>query len=280
MGCLPESGGCERHRTDPFVAHLNAIEGSRFIHQACLDRLHRNSPQPEALYSDSNCDRDLVIERKTVAWPVDYAARHRNDHFIAETLSENLSELAECYPLSIDLENALRMSHAELSAFAREISNSVRSDINSVLTGGVTGSSKAGRSWRCFLDPEDRADSGAPSTGLIVRWTVADEWVSPDRLPQGLVNQIQRLFRTTVEKFRNYPRARGILLLDPHGAIRFTGDWWWARAFETVPVPPKIAEVWLATYDWVTDFEQGWIFERLHSLHKHPPPSPPHEKPG
>lgn len=69
-----------------------------------------------------------------------------------------------------------------------------------------------------------------------------------------------------MENFWDYPNARRVLLLDVHGPIRHAGDWWWARAFKTVPVPKEIAEVWLATFDWVTDFEQGWIFEGLHPL--------------
>lgn len=52
MSCMATSGGCERHRTDPFVNHLNGTEGSRYRHEACLDRLHWDSPQPEALYVD------------------------------------------------------------------------------------------------------------------------------------------------------------------------------------------------------------------------------------
>lgn len=265
MGCLPESGGCERHRTDPFVVHLNEVEGSLFIHRACLDRLYRDSPQPEALYSDSRSGDELVIERKTVVWPSDYAARHRNDHFIAERLFEELGPLAEGHALSIHLHPAARMSRNELIAFAREISDTVRAASNSLFAGRTIGSSKADRRWICFLDPEERPDD-EPATGLIVSWTESAEMLSPDNLPTELAAQIRRLFQDTVEKFRNYPSARGMLLLDPYGAIRYTGSWWWARAFRTVPVPEGIAEVWLAAYDWVTNGEEGWTFERLHHL--------------
>lgn len=264
MGCMPEPGGCERHRTDPFVNHLNAVSGSRFLHRACLDRLHRESPQPEALYSDGVDGADLVIERKTVVWPLDYAARHRNDHFIAEGLSKGLREVAEGRPLSIHLAPAPRMPRTELSEFVREITGSVIANVNAVLAGRTISSCRDGRRWSCLLDPDEREACDEPETGLIVRWTQPDHLVSPDRLPEDLAAHIRELFEGTVEKFRSYPEARGILLLDPYGAIRYTSDWWWSRAFQTVPVPSEITEVWLAAYDWLTDHEQGWIFERVH----------------
>jgi hypothetical protein len=218
------------------------------------------------MYSDSGTGSELVIECKSVIWPSDYAARHRNDHIIAEALSKELGELADALPLSIDLELAPRILHDELLAFAREVSDAVRSSINSLLAGRAIGPRTGGRRWTCFLDPEDRdPDFDDPATGLIVRWTQPGI-VSPDNLPKRLAGEIQRLFHATVAKFRSYPKARGILLLDPYGSIRYTGEWWWARAFKTVPVPEEIAEVWLARFDWVTDFEEGWSFERLHSL--------------
>lgn len=264
MSCMPTSGGCERHRTDPFVNHLNETEGSRYSHEACLDRLHRDSPQPEALYVDPGSGSELVIERKTVVWPLDYAARHRTDHFIADVLSRELRDVAEGRPLSIYLDPAALMPRDELSVFAHEIAHSVTLDMGAILSGRTIGSRQSGRRWSCFLDPEERSASDEPESGLIVRWIQRDEHVSPDALPAGLVEQLRRLFQSTVGKFRNYSGARGILLLDPYGAIRYSGGWWWSRAFGAVRVPGEVAEVWLATYDWVADFEEGWIFERLY----------------
>jgi len=216
------------------------------------------------LYSDPGSRADLIIERKTVVWPLNYAARHRNDHFIAEALSEELREIAENRPLSIQLEPAPLMSRDDLSAFVREIADSINSALSTVLAGRTIGSGKMGRRWICLLDQEEREASDEPETGLIVRWSQRNELVCPDSLPDDLADHIRRLFDSTVEKFLGYPRARGVLLLDPYGSIRYTGDWWWSRAFKTVPVPREIAEVWLATYDWLTDLDQGWTFERVH----------------
>lgn len=265
MTCMPESGGCERQRTEPFVDYINEAEGSKFEHQACLDRLHRDSPQPEALYADATSGAELVIERKSVMWPLDYAARHRNDHHLAELLFDRLGEVAADRPISIDLEPASRMTRLELRAFADEIADAIDSVMNEILDGRTIGSLEPGRSWRCSLDPEERAFSDAPPRGLILRWSQPNDAISPDSLPTELACHIRGLFSATVEKFRGYPLARGILLLDPYGSLRHAGDWWWRRAFETVSVPNEIAQVWLATYDWLTETEQGWIFDRLHT---------------
>jgi len=264
MSCLPESGGCERPQTEPFVAHLNRLEGSGFAHEACLDRLHRESPQPETLYFDPNTGGTLVIERKTVVWPPDYVARHRNDHLIAEALSEALCDLAHEAPLSVHLNPAPRRPVSELVSFAREVAESIRSSIDAIRKGRTVGSNRPGRRWRCYLDPEDRAMSDEPLTGLMIRWTGPDEFLPPDHLPSRLIDEIRRVLRKTVEKFRGYHGARGILLLDPYGCIQYTDNRWWSRAFQLAPVPSAIAEVWLATYDWLTDLEEGWIFERVH----------------
>lgn len=69
MSCLPESGGCERQRTDPFVIYLNSVEASNYTFAECLERIHRNKPQPEVLYVQQGTNRKLVIERKSLVWP-------------------------------------------------------------------------------------------------------------------------------------------------------------------------------------------------------------------
>jgi hypothetical protein len=264
MGCLPESGGCERHRTDPFVAYLNKLEGAEFIHQACLDVLYRSSPQPEALYSDCSTGAEIVIERKTVVWPQDYAVHHQNDHLIADSLSEKLRDLAHGQPLTVHLDQAPRMRRTELSSFAHEVAESIRASMTSILEGNVIGSNLDGGRWSCCLDPEQRAAADEPATGLIIRWTYPDETPNTEQLPAELVDKVRGVFASTVIKFRNYAHARGILLLDPHGSIRYTGEWWWSGVFAVAPVPSSIADVWLAQYNWVTEHEQGWIFERIY----------------
>lgn len=72
MTCIPQSGGCERPFTEAFVEHLNQTGGFRYVHRACLDVASSQAPQPEALYEDSGRNMQLVIERKSISWPIDY----------------------------------------------------------------------------------------------------------------------------------------------------------------------------------------------------------------
>ena len=150
-------------------------------------------------------------------------------------------------------------------AFAKEIAEAVRGSIQHIRDGYRLGSDVSGRRWSCCLDGEERAVSeGEPSTGLGVRW--CSPWsglLLPDEVPALFREEVQRLLASTVEKFRGYPNARGILLLDPHGSIRYTGDRWLSRVLQVASVPCAIGEVWLAIHDWVPDQDQGWTFERL-----------------
>ena len=266
MGCLPESGGCERQRTDPFVAHLNQLENTQFIHQACLDVLDRRSPQPEALYRDCNTGLELVIERKTVVWPSDYAARHRNDHLVADILSEMLHDLAQGEPLTIHLDQLPRMRVSDLSSYANEIAEAIRTSMPSILAGRIIGSDRIVGSWRCNLDLEERMESDEPTTGLILRWPYRMDVPSIDQLPTGLVKAVRSVFDTTVIKFGKYAHARGILLLDPHGSLQHGDELWWSNMFKIAPVPLSIAEVWLGSYIWVSDSEEDWFFRRIHKI--------------
>ena len=93
MPCLPGSGGCEKPFTDVLVAHLNRIEGAHYVHEACLDVADKTVPQPEALYLDSESGSQLVIERKSISWPVDYTYRHKNDHAVGELFAQGLRDL-------------------------------------------------------------------------------------------------------------------------------------------------------------------------------------------
>jgi hypothetical protein len=266
MTCLPVSGGCERHLTDPFVECLNDSQGTCFAYQTCFHHIN-NEPQPEALYSATDTGARLVIERKSVVWPLNYVKRHQNDHLVAAILSEGLRELADLQPLSIRLEPSGLMSRKELESFARDIVASVRSSMDTLRTGRVLGSQRAGRSWTCNVD-FDRDPSDGPLTGLIVRWPEPLESIRAEALPAQLTQKLLKLLDSTVKKFSGYPDARRILLLDPHGSIRHKDGSWWHRALK--PLPTAIPEIWLGIHDWVTDFDQGWEFEQVFPIRGEP----------
>lgn len=264
MGCLPESGGCERQRTDPFVKHLNELEGKHFAHETCLDRVYRNSPQPEALYIDTDTAEQLVIERKTLVWPHDYPARHKNDHFVADLLLKGLKDLTSNAPYTIELEVGLVGRRDDLTAFAHHITTVIRERFHDIQRGQIIGAAQVGRRWRFFREKSSwREGEDAPDTGLIVRWYPEETLDLASAPPEELLADISRLFASCIRKFQAYLHARRILLIDQNGDFEYLGEFWWAGVFKALPPPSGIPEIWMGTRDWITDWEQDWFFEKL-----------------
>jgi hypothetical protein len=215
MGCLPDSGGCERQRTDPFVSYLNELEGKHFSHEKCLDRVYRNSPQPEALYIDTDTAEQLVIERKTLVWPHDYVARHKNDHFVADLLIEGLQDLTSKAPYDIELEEGLAGPRDDLIAIANHITTVVRERFPEVERGRIIGAAQSGRRWRFFRGNSAwRREDGQPEKGLVVQWHLKETLDQVSAPPTELLAEVSRLFETCVQKFQAYLHTRRILLID------------------------------------------------------------------
>lgn len=275
MGCLPDSGGCERQRTDPFVSYLNELEGKHFSYEKCLDRVYRNSPQPETLYTDPYTAEQLVIERKTLVWPLDYPARHRNDHFVADLLMEGLKDPISKSLYTIELEVGLLRRPDDLVAFAKHITTVVRKRLPEVEGGRIIGEASSDCRWRFFRGNLDYwGEDGQPERGLVVEFPFHETFGLINALPKELIAEISRLFESCVQKFQPYLHARRILLIDQYGDLRSLGNLWWERVLKVLPVPSEIPECWMATYDWVTDWEEDWIFEKLN------PKSSPQEEDG
>ena len=272
MTCLPESGGCERQRTDSFVSYLNELENSHFSHDRCLDRIFRNSPQPEALYIETGFAKSLVIERKSVVWPTDYVVLHKNDHFVASLLIEGLRDLTANLPYGIRLEAGASSRGSDLTVFASQIVNSVREGFSGVERGETIGSTISGRKWRFFQeDPSWRKEDGEPEYGLVVRW-YSDETRDQVSDPTvKLLADVSRLFDSCVRKFQNYLSARRILLVEQYGGLQYLGKLFWMHLFETLPPPLEISEIWRGGRDWITDLKEDWVFEKLYPTSAHQP---------
>jgi len=268
MACLPESGGCERVRTDPFVHFLNRTEGKNFTHDECLDVAHQNSPQPspqpEASYVDTESSERLVIERKSLVWPPDYAKKHKNDHHVAEAISRGLRTLSNGKAFAIQLPPGLDGTRPELDTFAQHVVITVQSQFSTVQAGKVVRGQHAGWSWLFFAeDPALRMEFGEPEDGVIARWQVPandDLIIQP---PTELSSELSRLLKSCARKFQQYLQARRVLIIDPQGDIQHLGESWLARLLESVSLPVEIGEIWTGSYEWVTDIVQDWVFEKV-----------------
>lgn len=143
MPCLPESGGCERPYTDVLVAHLNRVENAHYTHRSCLDVADRTVPQPEALYVDSESGRQLVIERKSISWPVDYPRRHKNDHAVSDLFARELRDLTVDDLYEIRLPMLMVGKREELLSNAAEAVKQIRAKWPAISTGSIL----EGQSW-------------------------------------------------------------------------------------------------------------------------------------
>src|SRR5882762_1586891 len=123
MSCIQTSGGWERTFTEPFVEHLNKTEDCRYVHHACLDQDSKN-PQPEALYVDSDKGQ-LVIERKSISWPIDYPYGHKKDHLVAQRFSEELGVLPPDDLYELKLPMLIEGKEQEVLAFAAKAAQQV-----------------------------------------------------------------------------------------------------------------------------------------------------------
>jgi hypothetical protein len=75
-----------------FVSHYNRERGTAFSLTECLDILTIGPAapkQPEVLLTDKLSGRQMVIERKSVVWPLDYIRNEENFHLFAELICES-----------------------------------------------------------------------------------------------------------------------------------------------------------------------------------------------
>lgn len=268
MGCLPDSGNCERHHTDAFIIILNEIDNREYRHVACLDQIYRNTPQPEALYKDQRTREDLVVERKTVFWPEDYILRHKNDHHLMELIASSTSDIFTDATYELTLPYLIAMSQKELEIFSSNIVNGIRKNLSNVENMELINKIECGYKWLFRkLHPCDSEDFGL-AKGLVVNWKV--DAIDPDigdssyAIPK-LRPQLTKIYLSCHTKFANYRNARRVLLLDQQGDLGYMNTKWWLNIFSELEPSSSISEIWSGLYVTVTEEgEWGWIFRKLY----------------
>jgi len=267
MSCLPESGGCERPFTDAFVDFLNRNRGTHYVHRACLDRDSR-VPRPEALYVDAQTNLNLVIERKSISWPIDYPYRHSNDHFVFDVLSQALKglKLNDLYEVRFPM--LIRGKREELRPFVLVAADAIRANWTKVASGAALKQQVSADWWWGFRRvPEPEREDNSPPTGLQVTWVGRsmglDHYLDPAKLPDDLALALRKIYSACVAKFAAYADAKRVLVLDPHGDLRHQPIDWWKELWSALPPATEIEEIWSGIFDYVDDESQDWQFERL-----------------
>lgn len=242
MSCLPETGGCERFKTDPFVNYLNAEEETSYQYEQCLDRSDRNNSQPETLYRDRNNAQTLVIERKTVVWPIDCVERHKIEHDVSELIQSKLNGkfLDDYYQLQLPSIGPLKPKKRERELFATKIVEEVLRKAQPAQP-VCRDSSLMGYGFTRLDPSEVEPDQGR---GITICWSGPPiEHIDPNNLPEKLDKQISCIFDACRKKFQPYMNARRILIVEPQGNLCFIGPEWWSVVFHAKMPPIQISEV-------------------------------------
>jgi len=263
MACSPVPRGHEVCALSPFIESYNRINGMRYAFDRILDA-SGSSPQPEALYVDQVTHRRLVIEHKTFIWPPDHFQLHKSCHEVAERIEGIIGPLLDpgrAYRL--ELPGDLRGSRPDLRAFADGVGATVRDRLSAVHHGAVLRWQRQGREWSFCEESDFEREYFQPSKGLIIEFAGSWSALPPPDLADEYAAVLTDLLTRASDKFRTHADARRLLVLDPHGDLRFTPDDEWARLLSSVAVPANIDEVWVSYQDLITDMVCGWMLQPL-----------------
>jgi hypothetical protein len=263
MACSPTPRGHEVCALTSFVHHYNRSSGSSFALDRILDA-SGSTPQPEALYVDAARARTLVIEHKTFVWPRDHFQIHRSCHEVDTRIRKIVEPvLLSDRPYLLRLSDDLRGSRENLRAFADDVGAFILARIDVVHEGKVLRSRQLGREWLFRVQPEIDREYFQPSTGLIVEFEGKWSALPPPDLMAAHADVLSELLAHASMKFRDHAASRRVLVLDPHGDLRFTPKEEWSRLLAAVTIPDSVDEIWLSFHDLITDIVCGWIHQPL-----------------
>lgn len=260
-GC--RCGQCEMRWLAPFVRRYNRVRICDFVLDRRLDATGP-APQPEAAYVDANTRDVLVIERKSVIWPPDFAQLHATSHEVCGIVDAALGPVLEpnrAYRLT--LRDDLRGPRKELQAYARRIGRAIADRLDAVHNGTALRARWPNREWSFLEEPVSERDFTEPSTGLIVEFKVRTSELDVGEVSAGLVSEFERLLVAAARKFEEHAAARRILVLDPYADVRWSTDDTWRKLLASVVVPAPIQEIWISMHAMLTELHCGWIQQQL-----------------
>jgi hypothetical protein len=151
VSCLPigcRCGNCEQRRLAPFVRYFNRSTGASFEFERTLDTTGP-TPQPEASYVDRSTGALLVVERKSLIWPRDFAQLHTTWHEVSEIVDDLLDGVLDprrAYRLT--LRGNLRGTRPQLRAYAAAVARAITKGMSSVHDGIAVVGKWPDREWR------------------------------------------------------------------------------------------------------------------------------------
>jgi hypothetical protein len=261
MSCLPSSSKCEWRDLKHFVDHLNCVENADFTRTACLD-LCSTSKQPEVLCTALSGAK-MVIERKSIVWPINYAAKHHAEHRFFEMLNKKLSPLLDAKkPYEFRLSPLSAVSDRLLENHVEVIASLVKTNLNKLNSGGTV-TSQLPIAFDIREQTPGERDGDDPQSGICISMQEVDVKLADGdgKIYKEFRELLSRLLASASEKFANCEQSRRIVLLQPISVGLFES----IRSHECRPlgkisIPGCIQEIWLA-------FEYApahWEYTQIH----------------
>lgn len=246
MTCQPSSTKCEWAALEHFVNHYNDVNRTAYAHDCCLDRVFRDTPQPEVLCRDRDSDRTLIIESKLLIWPLNDAKAHAAWHKLVVGIEQELNGALDYGRFTLhcstpDFYDSERISAAakQMTLAARSVAPTLRMGENRRLESAVKSS----------LERQHPSDDDANRQGGILFAelnTVARYPLDVDGTPPSFDEAMAKIYASCESKFTGYAGSRRLLELRTiSGSMAFElHPTWWSQYFERHVPARCIDEVW------------------------------------
>ena len=270
LSCFPPTVKCEWSDLRSFVDQYNATNGTSYTRKACLDVEIRDRKAPELLL-ESPGEIPIVIERKSIVWPSDYMASHRNEHQLFQESPRSLANAFEdgAYRLTVRADCLKGKSRTDVRKLVAQIAHEVLSDMTGAkMRRGIRGSGSIPWSFRPLRS--DELDGPEPTPMIHVSVVEPLKLDSPlgsveeiKEAKAGFAEEFDRALANAAAKFEEYPACLKILLAQFHGDDSHILDEEIAQIVESAQLPEMLDQVWLAQDEWVSDDELTVVWYRV-----------------
>lgn len=214
---------------------------------------------PELRCVDERTGKAILVERKTLSWPLDYIVQHESWHRFCEDVGLQLRPVLGTQPSMLSIQEPALIGRASREALARELVGAItESDIPRDGT-WVTGQSPFPWALR-FQSPMEREDF-EPQEGLAIKTiAVPDHSIDdPRSAPADLREAVSKLLASAAIKFSSAGEDGAILLIQllPASLGMQLTESWWAETLSGSTVPTEVDEVWIAE-----NYDNDWEFTR------------------
>jgi hypothetical protein len=246
----------------PFIAHYNRHTGASYEFQQRLD-VGSHTPQPEALYVDTQSGEQLVVERKNLIWPPKYAQIHDSLHMVTSIIGATITpHLEATKPYEFTMPDSIRGPLTDLRRHAEQVGETIIRNLDDVHAGKTVRSRTASREWSFRMEGIHERDWDEPNDGIRYVFNGSISPLDWGDIPEGLASEFTRLLESVKRKFTTHVSAKRVLVIDFHGDLHHPGLFI-EQLFALVTIPSNVDEIWMSTYTFVTELHYGWIHRQL-----------------